>query len=182
MRTLTDKDDNSGPCSESVHVKRKVLLAFNFAVLCLCRKVDGPRAPRDERRRAQHNEGGFKYFFLNPHIWRCFVPFSFVFFFCSREKKKRQNQQLDSDAFKDHPRLQRGQQDRSCKCGKKVSGCAAFKSKASRTGSDASLVVGRVKEASCPRPATTSGSCGRTTSGCRRATRRWSGWRWTTSC
>lgn len=40
----------------------------------------------------------------------------------------------------------------------------------------------RVKEGSCPKPATTSGSCGRTTSSCRRATRRWSGWRWTTSC
>lgn len=40
----------------------------------------------------------------------------------------------------------------------------------------------RVKEGSCPKPVTTSESCGRTTSSCRRATRRWSGWRWTTSC
>lgn len=40
----------------------------------------------------------------------------------------------------------------------------------------------RVKEASCPKPAITSGSCGRTTSGCRRAARRWSKQRWTTSC
>lgn len=24
----------------------------------MCRKMDGPRTPRDERRRAQHNEGG----------------------------------------------------------------------------------------------------------------------------
>lgn len=32
------------------------LLIF-FGSLYLCRKIDGPRAPRDERRRAQHNEG-----------------------------------------------------------------------------------------------------------------------------
>lgn len=40
----------------------------------------------------------------------------------------------------------------------------------------------RAKEASCTRPATTSGSCVRAISSCRRAARKWSGSRWTTSC
>lgn len=30
-----------------------------FVLLCVYRKVEGPRAPRDERRRAQHNEGAW---------------------------------------------------------------------------------------------------------------------------
>lgn len=34
-----------------------------FVFLCLCRKVEGSRAPRDERRRAQHNEG------RDPSAW-----------------------------------------------------------------------------------------------------------------
>lgn len=40
----------------------------------------------------------------------------------------------------------------------------------------------RVKEASCPKLATTSESSVRVTSDCRRVTKRWSGSRWTTSC
>lgn len=43
-------------------------LALNFASLCLCRKVDGPRAPRDERRRAQHNEGEFCMIFTSGRV------------------------------------------------------------------------------------------------------------------
>lgn len=38
----------------NVIYSNSLLLVF----LCLCRKVEGSRAPRDERRRAQHNEGG----------------------------------------------------------------------------------------------------------------------------
>lgn len=44
------------------------------------------------------------------------------------------------------------------------------------------LVFLRVKEASCPKPATTSESSVRATSDCRRATKRWSESRWTTRC
>lgn len=38
--------------NEILRCKNKSNLHF------VCRKMDGPRTPRDERRRAQHNEGG----------------------------------------------------------------------------------------------------------------------------
>ncbi|XP_056272857.1 upstream stimulatory factor 2 isoform X2 [Pseudoliparis swirei] len=87
-------------------------------------KVEGPRAPRDERRRAQHNE-------------------------VERRRRDKINNWIVT-------------------LSKIIPDCSID----SRTGA----------EASCPKHATTSESCGRATSGCRRASKRWSRWRWTTSC
>lgn len=57
------------------------MLIYNCCVfsLCLYRKVDGPRAPRDERRRAQHNEGAWSprlRIFQGCHIYHSFLTSS----------------------------------------------------------------------------------------------------------
>ncbi|MEQ2192691.1 hypothetical protein XENOCAPTIV_015549, partial [Xenoophorus captivus] len=105
-----------------------------------------------------------------------------VLCFCSGEKKTRQDQQLDRHVVEADPRLQRGHQNRSGEMlepGRRTVEPARPNTLTTRSKL---CVLLRVKEASCPKPVTTSESSVRTTSGCRRATKRWSGWRWTTSC
>lgn len=63
--------------------------ALNFAPLCLRRKVDGPRAPRDERRRAQHNEGEFRFLKIITSGNVLCAIFIFFFFFFAVERRRR---------------------------------------------------------------------------------------------
>lgn len=151
---------------------------------CCCRKVEGPRVPRDERRRAQHNEGQAESLTIlaPPHESPSIMVISIMFYL----------------------QLRGGDETRSttgswrCPSWSRTAAWTAdlrrwAVTSAPRFTADVPLtrrlkplflvwLFSRVKEASCPKPATTSGSCGRTTSGCRTAARRWSKPRWTTSC
>lgn len=67
------------------------------------RKQEAPRGSRDEKRRAQHNEGEIRVM-VDDHP-AC-LGHSFWFHCCSRAPAQRQNQQLDCAAVQGHPRLQ----------------------------------------------------------------------------
>ncbi|XP_057170326.1 upstream stimulatory factor 2 isoform X2 [Ursus arctos] len=123
-------------------------------------KIDGTRTPRDERRRAQHNEEPARLGAQAEIVTR------------AETKSWMLNR-------RSHPGAP----------GRAWSGGGGTRSTTGSSNSQKSFQIvtqttarrERVKEGSCPRPATTSGSCARPTSECRRPSRRPSACRWTTS-
>ncbi|XP_033081609.1 upstream stimulatory factor 2 isoform X1 [Trachypithecus francoisi] len=151
-------------------------------------KIDGTRTPRDERRRAQHNEESRSCYAAQARLellasgsppvlatglschaqscW-CFIKSSpsSVGLRCMMCEAQRQAWKLLWSG---------GEGTRS------TTGSSSFR-KSFQTVMQTTARRERVKEGSCPRPAITSGSCARPTSACKRLSKRPSGCRWTTS-
>ncbi|XP_045235860.1 upstream stimulatory factor 2 isoform X5 [Macaca fascicularis] len=151
-------------------------------------KIDGTRTPRDERRRAQHNEEWRSCYAAQARLellasgsppalatglschaqscW-CFIRSSpsSVGLRCMMCEAQRQAWKLLWSG---------GEGTRS------TTGSSSFR-KSFQTVMQTTARRERVKEGSCPRPAITSGSCARPTSACKRLSKRPSGCRWTTS-
>ncbi|XP_032104939.1 upstream stimulatory factor 2 isoform X1 [Sapajus apella] len=140
-------------------------------------KIDGTRTPRDERRRAQHNEVERR---RRDKINNWIVQLSKIIPDCNADNSK-----TGAVSAPDPQGLQRAWPPALARSKSNCHGAWE-----SSWGGDQWVVPAlrllvpspsRVKEGSCPRPAITSGSCARPISACRRPSRRPSGCRWTTN-
>nr|XP_021532222.1 upstream stimulatory factor 2 isoform X4 [Aotus nancymaae] len=140
-------------------------------------KIDGTRTPRDERRRAQHNEVERR---RRDKINNWIVQLSKIIPDCNADNSK-----TGAVSAPDPQGLQRAWPP-AFACRKSTCHGAWESSWGGGQWVVPALRLlvpspPRVKEGSCPRPAITSGSCARPTSACRRPSRRPSGCRWTTN-